>query len=1245
VSGVATFHHDPAGPLPGGATAAHAGAEALLAYVPMDRRHALALSAELPARMDGAALFADISGFTPLTEALNRELGPQRGAEALTGHLNQVYDALIDTLHAYHGSVIGFSGDAITCWLDGDDGLAATACALEMQAAMRQFAAVALPSGVTLPLAMKAAVAAGPVRRLLVGNPAIQVVEVVAGATLDRLAAAEHQAERGEVVLDAATAATLADAVDVAAWREDAGERYAVVAGLRQPVAPRPWPPLPVAIAPEAVRPWLLPAVYQRLQAGRGEFLAELRPAVALFLRFAGLDYEQDATAGERLDAYIGWVQGVVADNGGALIQVTTGDKGSYLYAAFGAPVAHEDNAARAVATALALHQPPADLAAFGPFQIGISAGRMRTGAYGGASRTYGVLGDDTNLAARLMQAAAPGETIASVAARQAAGERWAWVALPPITVKGKRDPIATYRCAGLRARRVTGALTGRGRPVIGRAAELAVAGRLLDQALAGHGQILAITAEAGMGKSRLLAEIMARARQCGATIAVGECSALGQNAGYSVWQPVLRGLFGLSPGASEASQVRAAARHLRRYTPALTARLPLLGAVLGLAIPDTDLTAPFDAKLRKASLEALIVDWLRARAAAGPLVLAFEDCHWLDPLSHDLLEVVGRAIATLPVLVLATFRPFQAERLQALRVSALPHYTELALANLTDEQACELIDLTLRRLYGPRPVAPDLVERTIARAQGNPFYIEESLTYVHSRGVDPADAAAIARLELPTSLHSLVLSRIDRLTENQQSTLKLAAVVGRQFAATTLWSAYPALGSPEAVRADLAELTRLELTLPDAPEPDLSYLFKHAVTQEAAYDSLPFALRAQLHERIGHYLEASDARSVDLLAFHFDRSENAAKRREYLVKAGEAAQAAYANAAASTYLERALPLLAPADQIGVLVRLGQVAELTSRWDTAAERYSQALALAEQLGDRGAAARCRTAMGELLRRWSRLDEAAGWLAAARADFEALGDRAGVALVLHYGGSMATQQGQYERARALYGESLAIRRELDDRPRIASLLSNLGIVARLQGDYALARSLHEEGLALRRALGDRWAIANSLNNLGIVALDQGDLAEARARLEEAVALHQEIGDRWNHANALNNLANVVRAQGDRAAAQAMYAASLTINAELGDRWALAYLFEDIGALAAAGGEAARALRLVGAATALRTTISAPLSTAEQARLDTLLAPARAVLDPVTQEVLAREGAELPLDHAIALAAGTPTAAAV
>ena len=340
--------------------------EPLAVYLPMDRRQALLRGESLPDSTAGAALFADISGFTPLTAALAQELGLRRGAEELTRLLNEVYEALISQVHLYGGSVIGFSGDAITCWLDGDDGLRALACGLSMQHAMAPFSSLTTSAGTPISLAIKVAVAAGSVRRFLAGDPQTQTHEVIAGPPLDELARAEHQARRGEVVAAAGVIERAGLRVAVEEWRvdEESGRRFAVIAGLAEPVSPRPWPELPPETLPDSVcRPWLAPAVAARLSSGTKQFLAELRPAVALFLSFRGIDYDADDHAGAKLDAFVRWAQAVVYRHEGILVQLTVGDKGSYLYAAFGAPAAHSDDEARAVQTALALRLPPPELA------------------------------------------------------------------------------------------------------------------------------------------------------------------------------------------------------------------------------------------------------------------------------------------------------------------------------------------------------------------------------------------------------------------------------------------------------------------------------------------------------------------------------------------------------------------------------------------------------------------------------------------------------------------------------------------------------------------------------------------------------------------------------------------------------------------------------------------------------------------------------------------------------------------
>ena len=318
------------------------------AYIPEDRRQAIATGVELSAVDNGAALFVDISGFTPLAETLRRTLGAQRGAEILTRQLNAVYTVLIDQVNDYGGSVIGFSGDAITCWFSGDAAsLRAVASAMAIQAGMSAFVAFAVSPGVEAVLAVKAAIAAGPVRRFLVGDPDFQLVDVLAGSTLDRMIALEKIAGPGEIWVDATTAALDPVAPLIVEWRktEDSGQAARLQRG--EP----PWhraADLEQAVLNEGqVRPWVLPAVFQRLTGEHGEFLAELRPATALFLQFGGLDYDHDPEAAKKLDAYVRWVQRILNRYAGSLIQLTTGDKGNYLYAAFGAPIAHDDDPRR----------------------------------------------------------------------------------------------------------------------------------------------------------------------------------------------------------------------------------------------------------------------------------------------------------------------------------------------------------------------------------------------------------------------------------------------------------------------------------------------------------------------------------------------------------------------------------------------------------------------------------------------------------------------------------------------------------------------------------------------------------------------------------------------------------------------------------------------------------------------------------------------------------------------------------
>ena len=341
-----------------------------------------------------------------------------------------------------------------------------------------------------------------------------------------------------------------------------------------------------------------------------------------------------------------------------------------------------------------------------------------------------------------------------------------------------------------------------------------------------------------------------------------------------------------------------------------------------------------------KKLLESLLVDCLRKQARAMPLLLVLEDCHWLDPLSHDLLEVIGRAIADLPVLIVLAYRPSQPDRVLAPRVHQLLYFKEISLTDLPPEEIEQLVAFKLGQLYGEAATLPKaLIEKISLRAEGNPFYIEEFLNYLHDRDIDPQQPEALAQIDLPDSLYSLILSRMDQLTENQKTILKVASVIGRLFRAAMLWGVYNQFGGQERVQKDLDALSALDLTPLDTPEPELAYLFKHILTQEVAYETLSFATRALLHDQIGQYIENNYQevldQYVDLLAYHFERSENQPKKCEYLLKAAEVAQVTMPMLRQLHIISGYCTCYPRSQRVVGLLKLGQVLELVGEWENA----------------------------------------------------------------------------------------------------------------------------------------------------------------------------------------------------------------------------------------------------------------------------------------------------------------------
>ncbi len=1162
-------------------------------YIPIDRRTALARGEVLPTEATGAVLFADISGFTPLTEVLAQAHGPRRGADELTRHLNKVYGALIARVHTFGGSVIGFSGDAITCWFAGEGEavlLRAIAAALAMQEDVASFGAIQIGPEAAVTLAIKTALMAGRVKRFVVGDPHIQLFDVLVGDTLTRMAVMAEILWKGELLLDEETTLTICHHVS-GEWRTAQGRRYFQVHSLKPSVSPVEMPSPARGLTQAEIRQWILPALYERMEGEHARYLAELRPAVALFLIFEGIDFEHDAGCEEKLNAFVSRVQQIVHSYEGALIQLTTGDKGSYLYAAFGAPIAHDDDSRRAVAVALELRRLSAEFPYLQQIRIGISQGRMRVGAYGSESRrTYGVLGEEVNLAARLMVLAAPGQILVSGRVAASIADQVHLDSLGTIRVKGKSEPLPLFAVLGERQRLSEHMSTLFATALVGRELELEQMTSVSVSTLSGQGQILRLVGSAGVGKSHLAATVMAQAQAQSFQVAVASCQSIEQTVAYASVRQIARQLLGIPEGVDVQAQIAHVTSVMSSMNPTWLVRLPLLADLLDLPIPDNTTTAAFDSQLRQQALIALAVEIVRTRARHRPLLILYEDIHWIDEASLRLLLALARVIADVPILLLLVHRPWTRDDNPLVELTSLANQTTLELNELSEVGVAAL---ARQRLGGE--VADLPLSLISVQAQGNPFFIEELIDALREGGdlvlrnglwmlstsmvealrradclttnadgqltLLPDTPLTSVNLGLPDSIHGLVLARLDRLPEPIKLTLKVASVVGRVFEFDLLASVHPLGVDEPTLLSQLEMLNRRDFARIERPQPRMAYIFKHNITQEVVYRTLLESQQQALHLAVAGHLEQLQPDAVDQLAFHYRHAdlmqvEARHKALYYLGQAADRAKRRYANETALGYYDRALAL-------------------ESRWDWLASKVD----VLHILGRRDQEAITLETLGavqdspifEVSFRWGeyfesisdypRADEA---ITRALHAADASADLRGRVRALARLGMIAWRQGDYEQA------SLHYREALDDlaaqngyESEEAEVRYGLGLLYRQQGEYAAAGAQLALALSLHRSTGDRQEEARTLKALGGVDFLRRSYDDALDAYHQALTICRTIGDRSGESANLLSLAQAKRSLGDHAEAEALLHTALDIQQAINDRWHESLAWNELG----------------------------------------------------------------------------------
>ncbi len=1059
----------------------------------------------------GTLCFVDISGFTALSERLAAR--GRIGSEALTDILSAIFGEMLALAYERDGMLIKFGGDALLLLFTGDDH-ARQACtgAMEMRRALRDATKRTTSAG-RLRLRMSVGISSGEFFALRVGEDHQEFVLCGPAATTTVLM--EQTADANEVVVSAETASLIPPKM----VGERKGPGFLLKDRRMALAAPGPTHMRPVPL--EQIVAWIPSQLRRGLLAG---VESEHKNAAIAFLRVEGTD---DVLANEGpgvlrrlLDQIMRDVQVATRAEGITILATDADTNGVKIILTSGVPDALEDEAGRALRAVRRIldSNPPL------PVRGGVNFGHVFAGDVGTRlRRTYTVMGDAVNLAARLMAAASPGEVYVSADVLERSRTVFETRALEPLRLKGKAAPVQAYSL---------GAETGRRRdleasqlPFTGREAELRTLQSRLDEAGGGSGSVVEIGGEAGVGKTRLVEEFLRRN-----TTAVFQLAGepYGVAAPYRALREPLRQLLGIVPGSDAGPHQLVSG--IARLAPDLVPLAPLVAAVVDLPMAETEATEAIEPRFRR-ELAARTVVRLVGAEYAGRTVVIVEDWHWVDPASAYVVERLAAEARDHPWLLVLLTRT-QSEQ--------LPTWIDdrVVLGPLSEREAHALVLAATEAA----PLRPHEVRALVERGDGRPLFLEALLQSLRSRSET-----------LPGTLEEVLNAEIDALSPAARRYLRFASVLGNSFAEELAADVFP----EECAAID--EEVRRELDRHLVDEGRSRRHFRQAVVRDVAYESLPYRRRRALHARAGEAIERGAGEDVGpalaQLALHFGLARDHAKCWHYAGRAGKRARASYANVEAAAHLERALAAarylkgISPQELIDLRIELAEVREAAGLFGEAAEALEGASVLPmgvashaellrwkarmhERQGNYRAALQCigrglrlvepphdreeRAARAALLSLRGTVRQAQGrprlaLKAAAHAIEEAreaneLEAMARACMTLDW----AHQQlGQLDRATNL-PSALAILEEKGHLSLVASAHLNLGVQAYWAGRWDDAVASYVRGGELFRRAGNEVRAGIAAMNIGELLVGQGRLDEAEPMLIDARRIHLATG---------------------------------------------------------------------------------------------------------------------------------------
>ncbi|MGZ4248550.1 MAG: adenylate/guanylate cyclase domain-containing protein [Solirubrobacteraceae bacterium] len=1087
----------------------------------------MAPRSQLVETLDATMVFADVSGFTRLSERLARK--GKEGAEHLVDAINHCFSELLADVSTRGGSLLKFGGDAMLLWFEGDGhterGCAAAAA---MQQTLREVGRIRAGASHVV-LRMSVGVHSGSYPMFLVGASHRELL--VGGAGASAVAEMEGLASAGQILLSPDTAGLLA--------RECLGAQIGRGTLLARPPVAAPWAaPDEIVEPPDEAIAECLPLIVREHLLG-GHAAPEHRTASVAFIQFKGLDELLDRggteAAARALDELVSAVQEACERYEVCFLDSDISGDGGKIRLSAGAPRVVGDDEERMLLVLRRIVELDLPL----PVQVGVNRGPVFTGEVGPSYRRwYVVMGDTVNLAARVMGKAPVGHVYATQdLVRQVEG-RFHHQPLEPFTVKGKAYPVQASDI-GAPVRAASQATARRQLPLVGRDHELDVLRQAIVSAKSGSGALIELVGETGTGKSRLLAE--ARTLGEDMTTLHTTCEVVTRETPYAAWRDLLRQLLGAGWDDPEERVLELLQDQIRASDQGLLPWLPLIAIAVDLQVPPTTEVSQLAPDARAAKLREVVLQLLR-RTLVVPTLVEVEHAHLMDAASAELFTALAAELPSTSWLVLVTRRDEAGGLALSDHVSA-----RLELTPLSAEDVHELA------LWSPEAsqVPPHVVELAVERSGGSPEFLLDLL----------AAAAAGDRDELPESVGAATMARIDALDPRDGAVVRRAAILGINF--------HP---------RRLADVLEADMPLPEdgfwdrlsgvfAREPDGHVRFKRPALQEVAYDSLPFKLRRRLHLAVGQRLERDQDQEFDanpaILSHHFSLAGDHARAHAYAMTAAKRATDAFSHADAAKLYRRAIDAARadagagdPAtvadawEQMGeALRRVGEpaaaakaltVARRILRDDPIAQARllhrqaevaggSEALSAAVRWVNRGFVcldplatseaiawrARLRSYLGGVRNRQGKWREAISACRQAIAEAESVNELPALAHACYALDWALVESGRRNEANYSW-RAVEIYEQLGDPEHESKVLNNLGGLAYFDGRWEEAIELYRRAGSASDRAGQPAVAAYTDCNVGEILSDQGHLDEAEIHLQRARRVWSATGERWGVA---------------------------------------------------------------------------------------------------------------------------------